>query len=217
MTDSAYTHITILADRTGSMGQISDPASSLTKAQLATAGILDLIRDQAAQPGKTTFSLTQFNSHGVQRVTWFAPGDDPALRAWGIQPFGGTPLLDATGQVITETGQHLEDLAEDQRPGRVIFVIGTDGEENASREYTLPQVRDMITAQQEKYGWDFVFVGADIDAFAGAGGMGISRAGTVETRGPAVRAAYASTNSAIRRARAGGQSVSYSDDERRRA
>ena len=220
MTDSGYTHIPILADRTGSMGLVADRTSGKTKAELTTRGIKDLITDQAAQSGKVTFSLCQFDTYthgGLEQVTWFTHGSDPKHAEWFIEPRGGTPLLDAVGHLIQKTGQHLNAMPEHERPRRVIFVIGTDGEENSSHEFTRQQIADMITHQRDKYGWDFVFIGADIDAFEEAGGMAIPVASSLQSSGDMMAVAYASSSDAITRSRAGGQSVSYSDDERDRA
>ena len=217
MTDAAYTHITVLADRTGSMALVADRTSGKTKAELTTTGIKDLIRDQDAQPGKTTFSLCQFDTYtqdGVEHVTWFAPGSDHKHENWRIDPRGGTPLLDATWQLIRQTGEHLSSMPEHERPGRVIFVIGTDGEENSSRMVTKQEVADVITRQRDVYRWDFVFIGADIDAFAEAGGIGIHHYQTVSTSGPAMAAAFHSTSDAISRSRKSGKPVAYTDKER---
>ena len=216
MTDRGYTHITILADRTGSMGDLADPGSGKTKAELTTRGIHDLVRDQGAQPGKTTFSLTQFDTQGTDRIASFAAAGDPLIARWRIIPRSGTPLLDATGEEITATGEALAAMPEDARPDRVFFVIGTDGEENSSREYSKQQIAAMITCQREAYGWEFVFIGADIDAFAEAGGMGVPAGSTLPSSGGLMTLAYASTSDAISRSRAGGQSVSYTDEERQR-
>jgi hypothetical protein len=220
MTDPAATLIVILADRTGSMGWPADGKAGKTKAELTTKGIKDLIADQAAQRGTALFSLCQFDSytrHGVELVTWFAPGSDPRHDAWAIEPRGGTPLLDATAHLIRQAGAHLDGMAEHERPGRVIFVIGTDGEENCSCEFTRQQVAGMIAHQRDKYGWEFLFIGADIDSFAEAGGMNIAQGQVLNSSGPAMAAAYASTSDAISRGRSSGQSVSYSDAERQRA
>lgn len=217
MTDPAYTHITVLADRTGSMGNIADPGSGQTKAGLTTAGIRALIRDQAAQPGKTTFSLLQFDTQGTDRIAEFAPADDPAITGWCIIPRGSTPLLDAMGTAVTELGEQLAAMPEDARPGRVYFVTGTDGEENASHEYSKEQVAAMVTRQREEYGWEFVFIGADIDAFAEADGMGIAAAATLDAAGAHLATAYKMSSDAILRSRASGQSVSYTDEERKAA
>ena len=217
MADPGYIHITILADRTGSMGDIADPGSGKTKADLTTKGIHDLIREQGAQPGKTTFSLTQFDTQGTDRIASFAAAGNPLITGWRIHPRSGTPLLDATGEEITATGEALAALPDDDRPGRVFFVIGTDGEENSSREYSKQQITAMITRQREVYGWEFVFIGADIDAFAEAGEIGIAAGATLDSAAANLGVAYASTSDAITRSRVSGLSVSYTDEERQRA
>lgn len=217
MTDSSYTHITILADRTASMGEFADGKSGPTKAELTTPAIHKLIRDQAALPGRTTFSLIQFDTSGTDRITEFARGDDPAILAWAIVPRGSTNLLDAVGTEITMTGERLAALPEDQRPGRVYFVTGTDGEENSSKEYSKHDVAKMVTHQREVYGWEFVFIGADIDAFAEAGDMGVPPGSTLSSVGVAAAAAYAATSDAITRSRGGGGPVTYTEEERRKA
>lgn len=217
MTDTAYTHFTILADRTGSMGEYADGGSGPTKAELTEKGIRELIAAQAAQPGTTTFSLVQFDTMGTDRVCWFTPGTDPAIADWVIAPRHNTNLLDAVGAQITETGEYLAALPEDRRPGRVYFVIGTDGEENSSKEYTKARIAELVEVQRETYGWEFVFIGADIDAFAEAGGMGVAQGSTLTTNSASLGVAYASTSDAITRSRIGGQSVSYTDEERSKA
>ncbi len=87
-----------------------------------------------------------------------------------------TALLDAVGRAINETGGRLEALPETERPGLVVFVITTDGEENSSKEFTREQVKKMIAHQQEAYKWQFTFLAANPEAFAEAGGMGINEA-----------------------------------------
>ena len=88
-------------------------------------------------------------------------------------PGGGTALLDAVGQTIDKIGQAQKHTAKEHRADKVLVVIITDGMENASRRYTPEQVRQMISRQQSKYGWEFLFLGANIDAVEVAGGMGI--------------------------------------------
>jgi len=72
---------------------------------------------------------------------------------------GMTALLDAVGKTIIEVGQRLSNTAESERPNKVIVVITTDGMENASREFTYGKVKELITHQQEKYQWEFIFMG----------------------------------------------------------
>ena len=86
---------------------------------------------------------------------------------------GGTALLDAIGKSITDLGLRLKNTPEDKKPAKVIFVITTDGEENSSREYDQVKINEMITHQQKKYSWEFIFMGANMDAVKVATGMGM--------------------------------------------
>lgn len=87
---------------------------------------------------------------------------------------GSTALLDAIGRTIHKIGKAQKHTAEDFRAEKVLFVIITDGEENASREYPATLVRQMIERQQQLYGWEFIFLGANIDAVRTAAGFGIA-------------------------------------------
>ncbi len=86
---------------------------------------------------------------------------------------GSTALLDAIGKTIHKIGTAQKNTAEDYRAEKVMFVIITDGEENTSRHYSSMQVKEMIQRQKEKYGWEFIFLGANIDAVETAGRFGI--------------------------------------------
>ena len=87
---------------------------------------------------------------------------------------GSTALLDAIGTAIDKLVRVQKNTAEAYRAGKVLFVIITDGEENASRKYSLDKVKAMIEHEKEKYGWEFIFLGANIDAVQTAGQFGIS-------------------------------------------
>lgn len=86
---------------------------------------------------------------------------------------GSTALLDAIGKTIHKIGTAQKNTTEDYRAEKVMFVIITDGEENASRNYSSMQIREMIQRQKERYGWEFIFLGANIDAVETAGRFGI--------------------------------------------
>ena len=86
---------------------------------------------------------------------------------------GSTALLDAIGKTIHKIGAVQKNTAEEYRAEKVMFVIITDGEENASRCYSSMQIRQMIQRQKERYGWEFIFLGANIDAVETAGRFGI--------------------------------------------
>jgi hypothetical protein len=210
MTDSSYTEIIIVADRSGSMSLPADPPH--TKAERSTNGVADIVRVQKAEPGRVRFSLYQFDTiHDT-----VAEGAEDL--SWTCEPRGGTALLDAVGTAIVKTGERLAAMPEDERPGHVIFVIATDGEENSSVEYPGQAGKDriaaMVTEQTDRYQWQFVFIGADIDAFDAGHSMGISKFSTLDSSGVAMAAAYSSTNSAITRNRVEGGKFSYNDDER---
>ena len=87
---------------------------------------------------------------------------------------GSTALLDAIGRTIHKIGNAQKHTADDFRAEKVMFVIITDGEENSSREYTAEKVKEQIEHQKSKYGWEFIFLGANIDAVETAGRFGIS-------------------------------------------
>jgi uncharacterized protein YegL len=87
---------------------------------------------------------------------------------------GSTALLDAIGRTIHTIGNAQKHTAEAYRANHVIFVIITDGLENSSTEYSYRQISHMIKRQKEKYGWEFIFLGANIDAEETAGDLGIS-------------------------------------------
>ena len=86
---------------------------------------------------------------------------------------GSTALLDAIGRTIHKIDTAQKNTTEDYRAEKVMFVIITDGEENASRHFSSAQIRQMIQHQKERYGWEFIFLGANIDAVETAGRFGI--------------------------------------------
>ena len=88
---------------------------------------------------------------------------------------GCTALLDAVGGAIHHIGNVHKYAREEDRPAKTLFIITTDGMENSSKNYTFSDVKRMIKRQQEKYHWEFLFLGANIDAIEVAGHMGISR------------------------------------------
>lgn len=88
---------------------------------------------------------------------------------------GSTALLDALGMTINRIGEALNHTVEEERPEHVLFVVTTDGMENASKEFSYKRVRKLIENQKNKYSWEFVFLGANIDAKETAKNFGINR------------------------------------------
>ena len=112
---------------------------------------------------------------------------------------GCTALLDAVGKAIHHIGRAHKYAREEDRPEKTIFVITTDGMENASRCYSLAQVRQMIERQKSRYGWEFLFLGANIDAEETADAFGIGRDRAVRYRSDSVgtRLNYAVVSDAV--------------------
>lgn len=199
--------ITLIVDRSGSMAQIQRDAEG---------GVNAFIADQKAKPGDATFSLLHFDTD-YEFVQKAVPIRD--AREYHLEPRGATALLDAVGRAISEIGSRLDTMREEDRPGLVVVVIVTDGEENSSKEYTKARVKEMIEHQQTKYGWKFTYLGANQDAFAEAGSIGIHSASVANFSLHNSGAAYkcASLNvSRMRSATAGGFTATscYTSQER---
>jgi len=96
------------------------------------------------------------------------------ITAKEYQVGGSTALLAAIGRTIHKIGNAQKNTADEYRAEKVMFVIITDGEENASREYSADKVKAQIERQKTKYGWEFIFLGANIDAVQTAGQFGIA-------------------------------------------
>ena len=111
---------------------------------------------------------------------------------------GTTALLDAVGSTILKVDQK----GDVKKGTKVIFVIITDGMENASREFTKTKVKQMISDKQEKYGWDFIYLGANIDAAEEAGAIGVKKANAVTYRNTesGVRANYDAVSAYVKEA-----------------
>ena len=151
MTDPNYTALLLIIDRSGSMAAIRDDM---------IGGLTSLLAEQASEKGLLTVDILSFDD-SIELQCSLA---DPSSVQIALEPRGMTALYDGIGIGVAGFGQTLAGLPEHARPGIVQVVVVTDGHENASREYTADQVRALVTRQTEKYGWDFVFLGANQDA-----------------------------------------------------
>jgi len=157
------THIIIVLDRSGSMSGI----------QRATiSGFNEFIGQQRTLPGTATLLAVKFDDQYELLYEGGLAGAPP-LDENNFVPRGMTALQDAIGRTIDEAGRKLAATGEDQRPEKVIFVVLTDGLENASKEYSREKVAEMIGHQREKYSWEFVFLGANQDAVLVGAGLNI--------------------------------------------
>lgn len=157
-----YTDITVLMDRSGSMSSI--------KESMETA-FDNFIKEHKAVPS-TKLTLVQFDDVNNQDVVYQGVPVG-AVERLTLKPRGNTPLLDAFCKVIDNTGRRFANLSESERPDQVLIVVITDGQENCSRHFTRNNVYDKVTKQREDYKWQFVYLGANQDAFAEAASFGI--------------------------------------------
>lgn len=159
------TEIIFLLDRSGSMSGLENDT---------IGGFNSFIERQCQLEGDTLLTTVLFDDQ--YQVLWNGK-DARKVRLTSKEYFvrGTTALLDAAGKTILDVGHRLSKTPEEQRPGSVIFVITTDGMENASREFTYEKVKELIKHQQDKYSWEFIFMGANIDAAEEAESLGISK------------------------------------------
>ena len=164
-TQGDRTHFSVILDRTGSMESIR---------QDTIGGFNGFLKEQQAQPSPATFTLVQFDSQQPFEVLHsFTPiGMVSPLSEATYVPRASTPLFDAIGRGISDLAGRLEAMPVDQRPAKIVFVIVTDGHENASREFTGKRVKAMID-ERRKAGWNFVFLSADEQAIPDGDSVGI--------------------------------------------
>ena len=167
------TEIIFILDRSGSMHALE--ADTI-------GGYNSFLARQKKLPGQVLLSTVLFDTRidvlhdraDISRV--------PELTAADYSARGCTALLDAVGGAIHHIGNVHKYAREEDRPAKTMVVITTDGMENASRRYDLSKVREMIERQQSKYGWEFIFLGANMDAVHEAGKFGISADSAVTFR-----------------------------------
>jgi uncharacterized protein YegL len=157
------TEIIFLLDRSGSMSGFESDT---------IGGFNGFIEKQSQLDGETIVTAVLFDDE--YEVVWNGvEANNARLTNKNYYVRGCTALLDAVGKTILDVVYRLSKTSEDKKPGKVIFVITTDGLENASREFTYEKVKHLIKHQQEKYNWEFIFLGANIDAAKEADSIGI--------------------------------------------
>ena len=160
-----YTHLILVLDASGSMLHLQDATIE---------GINSLVEKQQAEPGELTTALYTFNQ-GVREVQKFE-----TLNRMNYCPSGSTALLDAVCIAIHNEGKTLAAKKEADRPDKVVVVVDTDGEENASSRYKLEDLQALVEQQKAQYNWQFVFLGANIDAFAEGSKYGFALNSTMQ-------------------------------------
>ena len=159
------TELVFILDRSGSM-------SGLERDTIG--GFNAMIEKQRKEPGEALISTVLFDNeneviHDRVDIREIQPMTDKEYYVRGC-----TALLDAVGGAIHHIGNVHKYAREEDRPEKTLFVITTDGMENASRKYTYDRLKMMIERQKEQYGWEFIFLGANIDAAREAARFGIT-------------------------------------------
>ncbi|MBQ2823356.1 MAG: VWA domain-containing protein [Oscillospiraceae bacterium] len=166
-----FTEIVFILDESGSMSDLKSDT---------IGGFNSLIERQRNEEGEAVVSTVLFSNDSrvvhdrmpLEKVEKMTDKD--------YCPNGCTALLDAVGDAVKHIGNIHKYAREEDVPEHTLFVITTDGMENASRRYSAGDVKKLISRQQEKYGWEFVFLGANIDAAETAESIGISRETAVD-------------------------------------
>ena len=160
------TELVFILDKSGSMSGLESDT---------IGGYNAMLKKQQEETGKARITTVLFSDnseilHDQANIMEMKP-----MTKRQYQVGGSTALLDAVGMTIHKIGNAQKYAEEEQRADKVMVVITTDGMENSSREYTYEKIRRMIERQKNKYGWEFIFLGADIEAVAAAAKLGIER------------------------------------------
>ena len=181
-----YTHIITVIDKSGSMQSVKEDS---------IGGYNEFLHAQKQVPGKATITTVVFNQ-AVEFINVFDDLQDAkGLTGETYQPTGYTALYDAIGLAIDTVGKKLAELPEDERPEKVIVCILTDGQENASQEFSHMDVKKKIELQSNTYKWQFIYLGANQDAFTVGTAMGIKMSMNYKADSVGTRSAYASLSS----------------------
>lgn len=190
------TELIFILDRSGSMGGLEPDT---------IGGYNGLLKKQREETGECTLTTVLFDDryevlHDREDIRHIRP-----LTEKDYYVRGTTALLDAIGRTLSRFGSLQKVLSDKQRADKVMVVIITDGMENASTEYNLTQVRHMVSRQRDRFGWEILFLGANIDAIGTAAKMGIhaDRAVNYHADKQGTQLNYDSVGDAVRTIRAG--------------
>lgn len=195
-----YTDITIILDKSGSMDIIKEDIRG---------GLRTFLEEQKTIPGKCLLTLVEFSNYCE---VMFEAKPISEVKSIKFNPTGATALLDTLGNTIVRVGTRLNRLSEDEKPGKVIVAVITDGEENCSKNWTREQVFSSIEHQRTKYSWDFVFLAANQDAIQTGANYGIpaSSSYTYVATPKGVNTMYNTFSGSVIRARTTGDAIDLS-------
>ena len=184
------TEMVFILDKSGSMAGLE--ADTI-------GGFNSMIERQRNEPGEAVVSTVLFSSESAVIHDRVDIRKIEPLNSRQYYVGGSTALIDAVGGAIHHIGNVHKYAREEDRPEHTVFIITTDGMENASHRYSSDEVKRMVQRQREKYGWEFLFLGANIDAVETAGRYGIApeRAVRFHNDGSGIRLNYATVSKAV--------------------
>ena len=190
------TELVFILDMSGSMGHLTDDT---------VGGFNSVLKEQANKDGEVFVTTYLFNNDSRMLHDRLPIAEVPAMTNADYRAAGCTALIDALGDAIRHIVSIHRYARPEDIPAHTIFVVTTDGMENASHKYSSDQVKKMITHEQEKYGWEFIFLAANIDAVETAGRYGIRSERAVNYRDDSLGTTrvYESINHAVRAVRSG--------------
>lgn len=184
------TELVFILDRSGSMAGLESDT---------IGGFNSLLEKQKKEPGEAVVTTVLFdNDYELLHDRFDIKNVKPVTgREYFVR--GSTALLDAVGKTIMKTVNVQKNAGEGEQADKVMFVIITDGMENASNEFSYSQIKKMIQLEKNEYGWEFIFLGANIDAEETAGRYGIDsdRAVNYHADSQGLKKSYESVNEAI--------------------
>ena len=161
------------------IADVLDESGSMNEIKTDTIGARnEFIREQRLVPGEASCTLIKFNTKIEKVYENLSIFQVPDLNENSFRPNNWTRLYDAIGYGITELKAKIKASPEDQKPGKVLFIITTDGKENRSTDYTRTQIFEMIS-KREKKGWKFIYLGANQNAMEEGGKIGVNKMNTV--------------------------------------
>jgi hypothetical protein len=179
-------------------------------------GFNSFLADQQKLKDEACITLVQFDDQYEKVYEGRPLADAPRLDEETFKPRGSTALLDAIGRTITEQGERFSRAPDGQKPSQVIVAIMTDGFENASHKFDRNQVFALISQQRDQWGWVFYFLGANQDAIAEAGRLGVGAGQAIGYAANAVgtAAVLGSLHRAVAHSRRTGKAYDYDDEDR---
>lgn len=190
------TELVFILDRSGSMSGLENDT---------IGGFNGMLEKQKREEGICYVSTLLFDDKCEVLHDRVSLVDVPAMTEKDYYVRGSTALLDALGGAIKHIGNIHKYARSEDVPEKTLFVITTDGMENASRRYTAEKIKQMIERQQKKYGWEFIFIGANIDAVTTAKNYGIApeRAVNYTADSKGTNALFSSVGKAVKAVRHG--------------